>query len=328
MVVDEYVKSAEPVGSAHVAQSPELSASPATIRNDMSVLEQEGYLTQPHVSAGRIPTDKGYRYYVDRIAAGKHLDQVSSHLVRDFFERTTGEIEELLHETSKVLSILTNCTSVVTTPPPKTAVIRHVQLISLTSALGMVVLVVANGAIVKELFELPSDFGDSEEEEEQLFTHASNLLTRELKGRQLDDAVSLVDSGNPEVDRLARRGLDTVLRMVAISDDELFVNEASKVANSFVAVEQVSKILETLEQQILVVSLMKSIVERGQLVSIGNENGVESLADCALVIAPYEFEGRRVGSIGVIGPTRMNYPLALAAVQQVSRGIGKHLVEG
>ncbi|MGC8464350.1 MAG: heat-inducible transcriptional repressor HrcA [Acidimicrobiales bacterium] len=326
VVIDEYVRTAEPVGSQHVASSGDVRASAATIRNDMAALEHEGYLSQPHVSAGRIPTDKGYRYFVDKFQGSESLDSRSSLLLRDFFEHTRGEIEQLLHETSKLLSTLTNYTSVLTAASTKTREIRHVQLVQLSPTLAMAVMVDYTGAIRKNLFDIsePELQGCSDES----FERASNLLTRTLRGSIDLDSVELAKTGDPLADQLALLGSRSVLEMVDVDDEELVINEASKVANSFLAVEQVSRVLETLEQQILVVSLMKSIVDRGQTVSIGEENGVDSLIDCALVIAPYEFEGRRVGSIGVIGPTRMNYPLAIAAVQQVSQGIGSRRAEG
>jgi heat-inducible transcriptional repressor len=326
VVIDEYVRTAEPVGSQYVASSGDVSASAATIRNDMAVLEHEGYLTQPHVSAGRIPTDKGYRYFVDKFQGSESLDSQASLLLRDFFDHTRGEIEQLLHETSKLLSTLTNYTSVLTAATTRVREIRHIQLVQLTPSLAMTVVVDATGVIKKNLFDTSEP--ELKDVHEESFERASNVLTRAFRASRDPDPQDFASTGDAVADRLAVLGAQSVMDTVDSDDEELVINEASKVANSFLAVEQVGRVLETLEQQILVVSLMKSIVDRGQTVSIGEENGLESLIDCALVIAPYEFEGRRVGSIGVIGPTRMNYPLAIAAVQQVSQGLGSKRAEG
>ncbi|MGC8481122.1 MAG: heat-inducible transcriptional repressor HrcA [Acidimicrobiales bacterium] len=323
VVVDEYVRSAEPVGSNQVLQSSSIEASSATIRNDMASLEHEGLLVQPHVSAGRVPTDRGYRFYVDRFSKNPALDQASSHMVSDFFEHTNARIEELLHETSKILTALTSCTSVLITPPSKAAPIKHVQVLALTEELGMVIVVISNGAIYKELFDF--HFEGFEENDPRLQEVSQRLLAHVRGGSGNEFGES---DEELIVSRLFEAGFRAIERIDSSVEGDLVVNEASRVAGAFAAVDKVGMILEALEQQILVVSLMRDILRRGDNVSIGNENGLQSLVDCALVIAPYEVDGQTVGAIGVLGPTRMNYPLALAAVQQVSTGLGRTLSEG
>jgi heat-inducible transcriptional repressor len=322
-VVDEYVKLAEPIGSSQIAATGEVQASTATIRHEMASLEQEGYLSQPHVSAGRVPTDRGYRYYVDNISSPNPLGSSQFSQLQGFFDHVKGELEDLLQDTSRLLSSLTNFTSVVTAPPPNTVVVKHVQVVSISSTFAMVIVVGSDGSLEKEVFEVPEGLVDLD----LRLVELSNYLSSEMRGKTVGEIDSCVLE-NHNLEPVLSLTKDALRKISDSATEELFVNDAHKVASAFLAADKVEKILETLEQQILVVSLMKSMLIKGQSVSIGNEIGVPSLSECALVIAPYEIDGRRVGSIGVIGPTRMNYPLALAAVEQVSKGIGRHLVEG
>ncbi len=322
-VIDQYVRMAEPVGSSHVAATGEIQASTATIRHEMAALEQEGYLTQPHVSAGRVPTDRGYRYYVDNISSPNPLGSEHFFQLQSFFDHVKGELEDLLQDTSRLLSSLTNFTSVVTTPPAQSVVIKHVQVVGISASLGMVIVVGSDGSLEKEIFEITEDARDLDLRSVEI----SNYISSELRGKTLGE-IDDVPLDNPALEPLLSTVKNAIRTLGEGTTEELYVNDVYKVASAFLAADKVGKILETLEQQILVVSLMKSMLVKGQSVSIGNEIGVPSLSECALVIAPYELDGRRVGSIGVIGPTRMNYPLALAAVEQVSKRIGRHLVEG
>src|SRR5436190_12220537 len=146
-VVREYIETAQPVGSAHVARAGDLGVSPATVRNEMAALEREGYLTQPHTSAGRVPTDKGYRFFVDQLAGPAALPAPQRQRVRDFFARAHGELEQMLHDTSSLLSGLTSYAALVLPPPSERATVRSVQVVGLANRVAMVAVVLSNGAI-------------------------------------------------------------------------------------------------------------------------------------------------------------------------------------
>src|SRR4051794_38317326 len=143
-VVEGYIETAQPVGSSHIA--PAVSVSSATVRNDMVALEQEGYLQQPHTSAGRVPTDKGYRYFVDTLAGPGRLETDQVHQVKAFFDKAQGELEQMLHDTSRLLSDLTQHTAVVIGPPHEAATLRSIQLVGLGGPVALVVVVLSNGA--------------------------------------------------------------------------------------------------------------------------------------------------------------------------------------
>ena len=319
-VVHEYIATAQPVGSSHIAASSGVGVSSATVRNEMAVLEQEGYLTQPHTSAGRIPTDKGYRVFVDHLAAPGRVDAATSRRVGDFFAAAHGRLEEMLHQTSDLLTGLTKNAAVVLGPKAEAAVIRSAQIVRLTGNAATVVLVFGNGTVENEVIEVAEETSDA------VLAAASVHLASRLTGSTLAAVAAIHDSGDPAVDTLCAAALDAVRE--ASTDDHVYLGGASTVAEAFDAVEVVRQVLHTLEQQFIVVSLVRDIVDRGMSVAIGVEHGVEPLSACSVVVAPVVVDGEHVGSVGVLGPTRMNYPQAMATVDIVSDRLGRRLGEG
>jgi heat-inducible transcriptional repressor len=319
-VVQEYIATAQPVGSSHIATASGIGVSSATVRNEMAVLEQEGFLIQPHTSAGRIPTDKGYRFFVDHLASPTTLDTAVTQQIGDFFTAAHGRLEEMLHQTSDLLTRLTHNAAVVVGPKAEAATIRSAQLVRLSSTAATVVLVFGNGTVENEIVDIDGDVSD------ELLEAASRQLAASLVGGTLA-AGSLMASGKPEIDRLCEAAFG-VVRSTGGGDDHLYVGGASTVAQAFDAVDVVRQVLHTLEQQFVVVSLVRDIVDRGMSVAIGVEHGVEPLSACSVVVAPVTVDGEHIGSVGVLGPTRMNYPQALATVDVVSDRLGRRLGEG
>lgn len=318
-VVQEYIATAQPVGSTHIATAPGVGVSSATVRNEMAVLEQEGFLAQPHTSAGRVPTDKGYRFFVDHLAAPGRLDEVRLAQVGDFFAAAHGRLEEMLHQTSDLLARLTSSAAVVLGPTPAALEVRSVQLVRLSTGHATVVVVHSNGTVENEVFELPEGCTDEQ------VRAAGERLASALVGSTIsavDDSPTSDDAG---ADAVCAAALGAI-RAVS-SGDQVYVGGTSAVAASFDAVEIVRDVLHTLEQQFVVVSLVRNIVDRGMSVAIGIEHGVEPLAACSVVVAPVVVDGEHLGSVGVLGPTRMNYPQALATVGVVSEQLGQRLGE-
>jgi heat-inducible transcriptional repressor len=293
-----------------------MNVSSATIRNEMAVLEQEGYLTQPHTSAGRIPTDKGYRFFVDQLTDQGVVDDAVSHRVGEFFDTAQGRLEELLQHTTTLLSQLTHHAAVVVGPRPETATVKSAHIVGLSSHHAMAVAVLSNGTVESQPIELPDDTSDVR------LGAASAHLAATLVGAALDSA-SMLPSDDAQVSDVCRRAI-AALRLGS-ADDHVFVGGASSMAASFDAVETVRSVLRTLEQQYVVVSLVRDVLDRGQSVAIGAEHGVEPLAACSVVVAPIVVSGQQLGTVGVLGPTRMNYPQALATVDVVSDRLGRRL---
>ncbi len=316
-VVQEYIATAVPVGSGRVADGPGVDISSATVRNEMAALEKQGYLTQPHTSAGRVPTDKGYRFFVDRVRRRTPaLAAADRRQVRDFFASAHGEVESMLSHTTDLLSALTHWTGVVVGPSSESATVRSVQLVDLSSHVLLLVAVLSNGVIEKHALEVEDRLTP------EAVAGACDRLGRAVVGRSHGE---LEDLGPDPSDPLAAAAVEA-LRSSG-PGHEMFVGGASKLAAAFDAVEPVRAALDLLEQQLAVISLIREVLDRGQRVAIGEETGLMPLSECSLVLAPYEVRGQDAGTIGVLGPTRMDYHQALSVVAVVSQRLGAALSE-
>ena len=300
-VVQEYIATGQPVGSSHIAHTAGVSVSSATVRNDMAMLEQEGYLVQPHTSAGRIPTDRGYRFFVDTMVTTAQAERVTSEQVGSFFHHSTGRVEELLQKTSGLLTNMTNYAALVVGPAADVATVRSVQIVQ------------------SEAIDLDDQLSDAQ------VAAASAHLNAATYGHVFNQ-VHLAPSGDVKVDALCSEALS--LLVPHQSDANVIVGGAAAMAQAFDAVDVVRSVLQTLEQQYVVVSLVRDVLDRGLSVAIGSEHGVEPLAACSVVVAPVMADGEKLGTVGVLGPTRMNYPQALATVEAVSTQLGRRLADG
>ena len=319
-VVEEYIDTAQPVGSGAVAEAASVQVSSATIRSDMATLEAEGYLHQPHTSAGRVPTDKGYRHFVDAVGQAS-LGRPDNRKVTDFFREMRGEIEDLMRDTAGLLSRLTDYAAVVVDHSADGAAVRSFQLVSLAPEVALAVVVLATGVVEKHTIEwdeavYPDDIDT-----------ISAAVSAAFDARPLTQPEGLRSTGSRRLDAMARSVVEVVSGQ-PVDPDRVYVDGASRVVGSFDAVDTVSQVLTILEQQLVVVSLLGDVLERGQSVAIGAETGLEPLEECSVVVSPYEIDGEAAGSIAVLGPTRMNYPQAMAAVAVVSRQLGRRLSDG
>ena len=322
-VVEEYVESAQPVGSQAIAESSGLGVSSATVRNEMTILERDGYLVQPHTSAGRVPTDLGYRFFVDHFTGAGSLPIPQRRAVADFFASAHRALEDLLHETSVLLSRVSHHAAVVVGPQPDAARVRSVQLVALQGRAVLAVVVLSNGAVEKQLLTLDADVDDGR------VTAATAALDTQLRNSTWGELSETTTTGDPDVDALvlaAREALTT--RSSDETPESVYVGGTSLLAaeqSAFAKHERAARLLEMLEHQVVVVSMVRELLDRGLTVSIGSENTIADLRDCSVVLAPYEVEGRPAGVVGVLGPTRMDYRHALSAVTVVSEQLGRHL---
>lgn len=321
-VIEEYIDTAQPVGSSAVVKATDVRVSPATVRNDMAVLETEGYLVQPHTSAGRVPTEKGYRYFVDHHLAQPQLPSVDRRKVSEFFSQMKGEIESVMRDTAGLLTNLTHYAAVVVDGTDEAVDVRSVQLVLLSERVVLAVVVMANGHVVKHTIELDHPLGDEEAAE------ISALLRAALEGHPLGVPGPLAASGRSPIDEVAGQAYTAIIQGTPDDAGRVYVDGTSRVASAFAAVDSVSRVLTILEQQLVVVSLLADVVDRGLTVAIGSETGVDPLSDCSLVVRPYEIDGEHAGTIAVLGPTRMNYQQALSAVAAVSHQLGNRLSGG
>lgn len=318
-VIEEYTETAQPVGSTTAATAAGLDVSAATVRNDMAALEADGFLRQPHTSAGRVPTQKGYRHFVDSLDADQ-LTAGEATQVASFFGQMRGEIEVVMAETAALLTNMTDHAAVVIDESDESSEIRSVQLVALAEQTIMSVIVLANGNVAKQTIDFDAAI------DEDTLSKATVALRAGLEGQVLSAVTGLKVTGNQAVDALADQ---FYLALTAPTGDveKVYVDGTSKVVGAFDAVESITQVLSILEQQLVVVSLLSDVVERGLTVAIGTETGVDPLSECSLVVSPYQIDGERAGSIAVLGPTRMNYPQAMSAVAAVSGQLGERLSE-
>jgi heat-inducible transcriptional repressor len=325
-IVEQYVSSGAPVGSQTIVQTADLGVSAATVRNDMSALEREGYITHPHTSAGRIPTDRGYRFFVDHFAGASELPSSQRREVADFFASTTRVMDELLHSTSQLLARLTDHTALVVGPHADVATVRSVQLVSLQPRIVMAVAVLSNGAVEKETLLLADDASDTD------LDVATRLLHDALVGlpfAELRVPATEHDArrGPTRAERLAAEAFAALRTIANRGGESVFVGGTSHLAaehGSF-SPASLSRLLELLEQQVVIVAVVRELLGPGLTVRIGAETEREDLVECSIVLAPYIVEGQRAGTVGVLGPTRMDYRQAQAAVTAISRQLTRSL---
>jgi heat-inducible transcriptional repressor len=329
-IVEQYVDTAQPVGSQTVTNTTGLGVSAATVRNEMSLLEREGYIAQPHPSAGRVPTDRGYRYYVDHLAGSGRLPATERRRIVDFFSSATFAMDQLLSQTSHLLAGVTAHAAVVVGPELQAVVVRAANVVLLQPRVVLAVVVLSNGSVEKEVVVFDDDVSEADAAD------ASIRFAQQLGGRRLADV--LVGDDDPATsdprqhpDRVAdivnasRIALQT--RLDEHHHDALYVGGASRLAaehDAFVTTKT-ARLLELLEQHVVLASLMRELLGPGLTVCIGSENTSLDLRECSLVLAPYLVEGEPGGTVGVLGPTRMDYRKAQAAVSAVSQQLGRQL---
>lgn len=318
-VVQEYVTTGQPVGSSHVARMASVNVSSATVRNEMAILEQEGYLAQPHTSAGRVPTDKGYRLFVDAIAPDGMLDPGDASRVGEFFNAAHGRLDELLRQTTNLLANITRHTAVVVGPEVEATTVRDVYISRGGDRTATVVVFLSNHAVENDTIQVSDDITDDH------IARATAHLRGVLVGSSLAEVGAIGSTNDAHVDAVCFATINALSRHR--KDKPVFVGGAASLAGAFDAVDIVRDVLATIEQQFVVVTLIQDLLDRGLSVAIGAEHGVEPLAACSVIVAPVVADGDVVGSVGVLGPTRMNYPQALATVEVVGEQLGRRISE-
>jgi heat-inducible transcriptional repressor len=321
-VIQDFVAHAEPVGSKTLVERYALGVSPATVRNELAALEEQGYLSHPHTSAGRIPTDLGYRWYVDTLRNVSTVARAQQDAIERYFDGV-ADLEETLLRTSVLLASLTSLAAVVVPPSLDRSRLRHVELVSLGPRVAMIVLIVETGRVAKRVVELPA-----ETTAEQL-DRLRKLLNEFLGGQRLDHATDRLAMNAAQVEPDLRWRYDAIADAIGrMADDQsnqrVYIGGQAHIAGPgvFDAIETVHAVFEALEQQVILLRLLQAAISSGSVsVTIGSENVIESMRACSVVAAEYP-AGDATGNIGVLGPTRMDYLRAMVAVQAVAKHLG------
>lgn len=325
-LVGHYVRSGEPVGSKTLVEEYNLGVSPATVRNELAWLEEHGYISQPHTSAGRVPTDTGYRFFVDN-AGEARLPAAERKRVESFFGEPRYELEDALRQTAALLSNMTDHAAVVFAPALDRSVVRHVELVGLASEKAMVVVVTDTGRVENHVISL-SNIPDHVQLEQ-----ASEMFNRQLQGIQLDRAATSLLDG---IERFPLELREVAASVATVLADGLSMNESERVflegtsnivdEHKFADLETVRQVIGALERRRLLLEVLAESLSAGNVsVRIGSENPVIEMQYCSVITAPYGSEGNPIGSLGVVGPTRMDYARTIAAVHAVSHNLGRML---
>lgn len=330
-IIDDYVASAEPVGSRTLARKYRLGVSPATIRNEMSDLEELGYLEQPHTSAGRIPSDKGYRYYVDSLMERKDLSPSEQERIASVFSRRLTEVDHVVRETAKLLSETTQYSTLVTGPRTAQAILRGARLMPLSDDKALLVLVTDAGFIEDQVIDMPVEVTLME------LQRISGLLDQTLRGQSLlslsRDALAVL---HHELDRY-RSLLSQTLEFLSeqgqpAEGERVYVGGASRILAQpeFRDVGKVKRLMDLLEEEQVVHDILTETgpSESQVAITIGEEIRYREMADCSLVTATYRVGDQTVGRIGVLGPKRMEYAKVVSLVDNITQRLTSKLSHG
>ena len=324
-IVEDYVSTTEPVGSKSLVDRHGLDVSPATIRNDMAVLEDLGFIAQPHTSAGRIPTEKGYRLFVDRLSSVKPLSAAERRAIEAFLAGAYS-LDEIVARTVRLLAQLTRQVAVVQYPSLTRSSIRHIELVPLAPQKLLLVLITDTGRVEQCTVDLPQPWDDAS------VSQVRSIVNACLGGHKLSDAAAMVTELSeriPAEDRMNANSVFTVLLASLVERHEekiVFGGAANLAAHDFS--KGLREVLEALEEQVVLMRLLGEATEPAILtVRIGSENQVAGLQATSVVSTGYGNEAEPLAKLGVLGPTRMDYPGTMGAVRAVARYVGQILME-
>jgi heat-inducible transcriptional repressor len=325
-IVEDFVTTNEPVGSKALAERHGLGVSPATVRNDMAALEDDGYITQPHTSAGRIPTDKGYRLFVDRLSGVKPLSRAERRAIQNFLEGAI-DLDDVVLRSVRLLSQLTRQVAVVQYPSLTSSRVRHIEVVQITTGRLLIVLITDNARVEQRIVEIGAPV------DEDTVAELRTILNRALGGRRLSDAAaaaaSLPEEAGPGRLRTQLTALATVLIETLIEPQEeriALAGTANLTRSALDFSDSLRVILEALEEQVVLLKLIGWAREPGTVtVRIGRETDVDALRSTAVVATGYGRGAAALGGMGVVGPKRMDYPGAMAAVWAVANYVGELL---
>ena len=321
-IVEDYVSTQEPVGSKALVERHSLGVSPATVRNDMAALEEEGFITQPHTSAGRIPTDKGYRLFVDRLTTLKPMSAPEKRAISTFLDGAV-DLDDVVHRSVRLLSQLTHQVAVVQYPTLSRSTVRHVELVALAPTRLLVVLILSTGRVEQRLVELEQPVSDDDLADVRATVH------RTVSGETIAAALTALrglEGGGVATGSVVATLVDAMSDHR--SDERVVVSGAANLArygDSFDV--DVRPLLEALEEHVVLLKLLGEAHSGGVLVRIGHEGPYEELASTSVVSTGYGPGDEAMASLGIVGPTRMDYPGTMVAVRAVARYVSRILDE-
>jgi heat-inducible transcriptional repressor len=328
-IVEDYVATQEPVGSKALVERHQLHVSPATIRNDMAVLEDEGYIRQPHTSAGRVPTDRGYRLFVDKLSRIKPLSPAERRAIERFLIGVV-DLDDVVHRTVRLLAQITRQVAVVQYPSLSRSKVRHLELVPVSTTRLMLVMIADTGRVEQRVVELPEPLSEA------AVLRLRAAVNEKLGGQRLADTPPLIGDLAEEIEAALQPAMATLASvlletMVERAEERIALAGTANLARGGILDFQGSlrPVLEALEEQVVLLKLIGNTEPEPRVtrVLIGDENEIEHLRATSVVSAGYGPGDTVVGGMGVLGPTRMDYPGNIATVSAVARYVGEILAQ-
>lgn len=325
-IILDYIATADPVGSRTIAKKYNLGVSPATVRNEMADLEEMGLIEQPHTSAGRIPSQSGYRYYVDCLMEKEPVRNETREMIRGALLNRMRETEALIQMSGKLLSQLTSYTTLVLAPSMGQNTLRHIQFLPVERDKAVMVIVLDNGHVEHRLIEAPEGLNEED------FHSISQLLNQHIRGLSLENwRTSVMQTIYRDLDYhrdLLGKFIAQVENSLLVGQDQkVYLGGALNILNQpeFKDIDKVKTLMELLEEESLMKEVLSPTDEDGVTVRIGTENMYEGLKDCSLITATYRFDGKVIGTLGVLGPTRMEYSKAISVLDFLTKALSEGL---
>ncbi|HMK64710.1 MAG TPA: heat-inducible transcriptional repressor HrcA [Thermodesulfobacteriota bacterium] len=326
-IIRDYIETAEPVGSKTVAKKNDIRLSPATIRNIMADLEDIGLIAQPHISAGRVPTEEGLRFYVHSILELRPLAESEKRRIQNYLKESNQEVEELLKSTSRMLAVVTEQAAIVSRPKSSATIFKHIEFIRLRDHLVLTVLVTESGLVQNKILEIEDNLSQSEMDR---LTHYLNELLSDLTLDQLKKRVlEEMKKDKDDFDALLAKALE--ISNKAFQEEtigEVYIEGRTNLMQypEFSQIETLRKLFRAFEEKnILIRMLEKSISASGIQIFIGSETQINEMGGCSVITASYNKGKYPIGTLGVIGPTRMNYDRVIPIVDYTARVVSKIL---
>lgn len=323
VIVDDFIRSAQPVGSRSLSKKEEISFSSATIRNEMADLEEMGYIEKTHTSSGRVPSEKGYRYYVDHLLSPQVLNQQDISIIQSIFAEKIFEFEKIIQRSAKILSELTNYTSIVLGPAVSINRLKKIQIIPLNKETAVAIFVTDTGHVENRSFSLPPSIDASDLEK------TVNILNDRLEGVSLED---LNDKIYKEVAFLLRQHIqnyDLMLHTIGESfrmptNEKLFFGGKTNMLSQpeFHDIAKIRSLLTMIDQEEWIYNLIRKN-STGINVKIGTENKISAMDNCSLITASYTVGVENIGTIAILGPTRMEYSRVISLLQLLSHDLSE-----
>lgn len=327
-IIDDYIQSAQPVGSRAIARKHELGLGSATIRNEMADLEELGYITQPHTSAGRVPSDKGYRFYVENLMQLQNLAQAEMALIKDAMESKIEELGQLIKRASIIISEITGYTSVIMAPQLSGSIIKSVQLIYVDDRKSLVVVIVNEGIVHNRIIRHDCAI------DKYKLADLSNVLNKILPGKSLNNIDKSIINEIKKATNVAESAILDVLTSInecvrRIETADIYIEGLTNLLNhpEFGDLIKAREVLELLKEEEVIAGMVKKAAEKQRIdFKIGSENEIDEMRDLSIITAVYGREGKDIGTIGVIGPTRMTYGKVVSSIKYIQQLLNKEII--